>query len=289
MKGCFIICISLVMSITICKAQLLPKDNTVIVPADTSSSFSYQNAYAALLDSHIFLRNMPASVYYGINPKKSPNKSALFYAFALVLIWLGCIRSFYPRYFNALFKVFFNTSLKQSQLTEQLSQASVPALLCNILFFVSAAIFTAILAQYFYPYIGLAFGYLAAIFGLGLAISYTVKYLALQFLGWVMQQSAYTDAYIFIIFLINKVLAVFLLPISIMAYFGDSRLTFYMLMAGIILVGFLFLIRFLRSYANLQHKLSVSRFHFFLYIFCAEVLPIVLICKAVVVYLNKTT
>ena len=74
-----------------------------------------------------------------------------------------------------------------------------------------------------------------------------------------------------------------------MAYFGDSRLTFYMLMAGIILVGFLFLIRFLRSYANLQHKLSVSRFHFFLYIFCAEVLPIVLICKAVVVYLNKTT
>jgi hypothetical protein len=58
-------------------------------------------------------------------------------------------------------------------------------------------------------------------------------------------------------------------------------------MISLIFILLMTLLRFFRSYGFLQHKLNVSRFHFFLYIFALELLPLALIYKAVEVFIVK--
>ena len=56
---------------------------------------------------------------------------------------------------------------------------------------------------------------------------------------------------------------------------------------SLLLVGILFLLRFLRSYALLPNQLKVSGFHFILYIIGVEILPVLIVYKGLVVLLSK--
>jgi hypothetical protein len=53
---------------------------------------------------------------------------------------------------------------------------------------------------------------------------YFVKFLVLKFMGWVFSISRATDIYIFIVFLVNKMLGIFLLPFLIVITFSGPQL-----------------------------------------------------------------
>ena len=57
-----------------------------------------------------------------------------------------------------------------------------------------------------------------------LAAIYLVKFLVLKFIGWVFSISRATDIYIFIVFLVNKMLGIFLLPFLIVIIFSGPRM-----------------------------------------------------------------
>ena len=57
--------------------------------------------------------------------KKSPKHFFFFYILLGLGLFLGIARAVNTKYFNTLFRVFFNTSLRQSQLTDQLEQANL--------------------------------------------------------------------------------------------------------------------------------------------------------------------
>lgn len=200
---------------------------------------------------------------------------------------LALLRFFYSRYFDNLFRVFFNTSLRQSQLTDQLLQAKQVSLFYNLLFVITGGIYVYLLLVHFKLLhtsdIKLGLGMCI----LGLAVIYFFKFLILKFTGWITGYKEVVNTYLFIIFLINKILSVLLLPLVIIMAFSSVGLQVAAVYISFFIIGLLFLFRFLRSYGLLQHQIKVGRFHFFMYIIGIELLPLMLIYKALMILLNK--
>ena len=223
----------------------------------------------------------------GSNFKKRDNQEIIFYILLSLVAILGFLRFFYIQYFSNLFRVFFNSSLRQSQLTDQLLQAKLQSLFFNIIFFLSGGIFSYFLLQYF--------GWLPRgnsllsilICSIFTATVYFLKFLILKFTGWLTGYKEVTNIYIFIIFLINKILGIFLIPLIIIVAFSESFLIKMALILAILIIALMFLLRIFRSYGLLQHQLKISRIHFFMYIAGIEVLPVLLIYKGLVLLLSK--
>lgn len=242
------------------------------------------NNYNNLLDSNFIINSKSPAESLNSVPKAADNKQPFFYLIVFLFLVLGITRSLYSRYFNTLFRVFFNTSLRQNQLTDQLEQAKIPSLIFNIFFVTTAGLYSYFLLHYFYSNHEKLDWYVLFVCISAVAIAYLVKYLSLKFTGWVSNYGAETDKYIFIIFLLNKVIGIFLLPIISFMAFSTYQIASYAILISFIFIAILFIIRFFRSYSLLQNRLKISGFHFFLYIVALELLPIVLIYKAVIVY-----
>ena len=223
-----------------------------------------------------------------ISRKMSPRfDNTLFYAILGVFILLALLRSLYERYFNNLFRVFFNTSLRQSQLTDQLLQARQVSLFFNFLFVCAGGLYLCLLLRYY--------GHLrqdtvlvqAGTCALALAMLYFFKMIALRFTGWLTGFETAAGTYLFIIFLINKIMGILLLPFVVVIAFGAPVLQYPALLVSLMMIGLLLLLRFLRSYGLLRREIRVSRFHFLVYMAGVEVLPLFLIYKAAMIYFEK--
>jgi len=210
----------------------------------------------------------------------------MFYLIAGMLLVLAFFKYFYSRYFANLFRVFFNSSLRQSQLTDQLLQAKLPSLLFNIFFIISGGIYIYILLLH-YQVINNSEKWVMLISSIALlGLIYFVKYCTLKFTGWVTGLTEITNVYAFIVFLINKIIGIFLVPFIIILSFSDNTLVKIAVIISLMSVGIFILLRFFRSYGILQNQLKISRFHFFLYITGIELLPLLLIYKGLMVFLK---
>jgi hypothetical protein len=264
--------------------------DTIGIRADTIISTPPVTATSPLdklLAENKFLNHDARSVSQVERPRKKDNETEIFYLIAGLLFLFGIIKTVYGRYFSTLFRVFFNSSLRQSQLTDQLVQAKLPSLFFNIVFVLSGGLYVYLLLQRIsnesnsikWLYL---MGCVAAFI-----IVYFIKYFSVKFIGWVSGLNAEADTYIFIVFLINKIIGICLLPIIVVVAFADPIITNAVLVMSIVFIGVMLLFRFIRSFSLLQHKLKISRFHFLLYIFSLEILPLILIYKAVELFISK--
>jgi len=234
-----------------------------------------------------FLDTGTTPVSLSVDFRKGTNTDSLFYLIAGVVLLLACFRFFYNRYFTNLFRVFFNTSLRQSQLTDQLLQAKLPSLLFNLFFVISGGIYAYILLTH-YALIQddkrwLMIGASTAVIG----ITYLVKYSTLKFTGWITGLKDITNTYVFVIFLINKIIGIFLVPFIVILTFSDPVVIKIGVIVSLLCIGLFLLLRFFRSYGLLQNQLKISRFHFVLYIAGIEIIPLLLIYKGLMLYLSK--
>ena len=159
--------------------------------------------------------------------------------------------------------MFFNTSLKQSQLTDQLLQAKLPSLLYNILFVTVSGFYIYTLLNYY----GLKTNYhkviLIGLSILSVTIIYLCKYSTLKLTGWLTANIEVTNAYTFIIFFINKIIGIILIPLLIVISFAKPDIAYSAVISLLFIVGFMFLLRFFRSYGACYKKLKISRFTLF--------------------------
>lgn len=226
-------------------------------------------------------------VSFAVRYKSGRNNDYLFYLMVTLVLILAFFRYFYSRYFSNLFRVFFNTSLRQSQLTDQLLQAKLPSLLFNIFFIISGGIYVYLLLEH-YNLVGqgnvwvLIFSSVILLAGI-----YIVKYCTLKFTGWITGLKDATNIYIFIVFLINKIIGIFLVPFIIILSFSDVAIARVALLVSLMSIAIFLILRFFRTYGLLQNQLKISRFHFFLYITGVELLPLLLLYKGVMIYLSK--
>ena len=240
---------------------------------------NYNVLLKKLLADNKYLNSSAAPESILIIERKTQDKDVLFYAIFILLLLFGLLKMFYSRYLNNLFRVFFNTSLRQSQLTDQLLQAKLPSLFFNIFFLLTGGFYIYFLLNYL-GHIDVAndLQILLACIG-GLTGVYIVKYIVLKFTGWISGYKNAADTYIFIVFLINKIIAIALIPVIIIMAFSDMYLVKAVVLISYIIIFLMLILRFLRSYSILQNKIKVQRYHFFLYIIGIEILPLLLIYK----------
>lgn len=206
-------------------------------------------------------------------------KESLFYTVMGLLLLLAIARSGFPRYLADLFRLFFRANLRQRQAKEQLQQSPVPSLYMNVLYFGVGALFLYLVFQRF----GLGggwgfwplFGYTAA----GLAALYLGKFLVLRLVGWIFRVPAAAEAYVFIVFTANKILAMLLLPFVVLLAFTDGTLNQVALTLALTLAGGVFAYRYFVSYTTVQRQVRMPFFHFLLYLLAFEIVPLLLINK----------
>ena len=262
------------------------KDSSIKQPAINPTA-RYDSLVYDLLRENNLLNSSGKPVSLAVGLKKTKTKDSLFYLLTGVLLLLAFFRFFFTRYFTNLFRVFFNNSLRQNQLTDQLLQSKLPSLLFNLFFIISGGLFTYFVLKY-YHWINeqnrwAIMGSCISILG----VIYFLKFCILKFTGWVTGYKEETNTYIFIFFLINKIIGIFLVPFIILMAFANTAIVNVAVIIALVITGFLLLLRFFRSYGLLQNQLKVSRFHFFLYILGIEILPLLLIYKGLVFLLNK--
>jgi Domain of unknown function (DUF4271) len=222
---------------------------------------------------------LPIQILKEGDKKIFTGKEYLFYYLIFLLILFGLLRRAFAKYFYDLFRVFFKTTLKQRQTQEQLLQSSLASVLMNSFFILSAGLYVNFLLQYFQLVMSDNF-WLQYVYCAGaLAAIYSVKYIGLKITGWLFNVSNATDSYIFIVFIINKMLGIFLLPFLLLLAFANDPLYSSAMVISWIGISLLLIYRFILSYAALRKEVKLNSFHFILYILGFEVIPLLLIYK----------
>lgn len=259
--------------------------------ADTAKTIDSVKAVVAARPAFKLKNNLlnaeGAPVSLAVQLKKLRSSDAFFYLVAAMTLLLAFLRYFYTRYFSNLFRVFFNTSLRQNQITDQLLQAKLPSFLFNIFFVVSGGIYVYTLLAHYKLYEAnnkwMAICLSIALMGL----VYLIKYCTLKFTGWITGLEAEVNTYVFVVFLINKIVGIFLVPFIVILAFSETEIVRIAALISLMSIGIFLLLRFFRSYALIQNQLKISKFHFFLYIAGLEIMPLLLIYKGLMIYLTK--
>jgi hypothetical protein len=266
----------------------------VTVVADTISKIPWQYASWGINDSiPLSTQVLQRHPYFGFGSqpvivhswfKDFKGKEIMFYALIGLLLAFAFLRQAFPKYFNDLFRLLFRTTLKQKQIREQLMQTPLPSLVLNIFYVVSAGLYVNIMIHHFdiAPISNYWLLYLYCM--LGLTVVYLVKFFGLKVAGWLFNVSHVTDTYIFVVFLINKVIGIFLLPFLFLLSFMQGipyTITLVISWCGL---GVLFIYRFLLTYASVRNQVRFNPFHFFLYLCAFEIAPLLLIYKALLFF-----
>lgn len=213
-------------------------------------------------------------------------KEIYFYILAGIALLFGGFKKVFDKYYHDLLSLFLRTSLKRHQIRQQLMQDSLPSLLLNIFYVITAAFYVSLLFKDLNIAPAFSFWKLYLYSFVGIACIYMGKYFILRSVGWMFQMKPLTDAYIFIIFLINKIIGIFLLPVIIMVALGSIELKTAVWTISWIVIAGLLLYRFIKAFGFVRKETYIRIFHFILYLFGFEILPIIVIYKAVSVFLH---
>lgn len=231
-----------------------------------------QNPYLPLNQPPVFML---------VDYKDKKSKDALFYTVLFLVFMLGFIKNVFPKYFQNLFRLFFQTSLRQKQTKDQLEQDGQASLLINLFFLLSAGLFITLMIQH-YRWLDMPYWILYAYSTAVLAIIYFGKYLFVSFAGWVFNNSQSASSYLFLVAVVNRIMGVVLLPLIVIMAFAEAPIAIIALTISFGVVTLLFFYRYIVSFGILRSELQVNPFHFFLYLCAVEILPMALIYKLLV-------
>lgn len=211
--------------------------------------------------------------------KEFKGKESLFYVIAGLLLLFALFRQAFSKYLIDLSRVFFRTTLNQRQLREQLLQTPLPSLLLNLFFIIIGGLYINFVLQHFKLTTTDNFWLLFFYCTLSLGAIYLVKFLGLKVSGWLFSMPETMESYIFIVFIVNKVIAIFLLPFLVLLAFTTGTIYEIAFTLSWLGISMLMLYRFILSYGAVRNQVKVNLFHFFLYLCAFEIVPLLLIYK----------
>lgn len=257
-------------------------------PLKDYKQYFAQKKNAFKLYNQLVAKSNDSALIFRIEQRFSlPDKDFLFYSILGLLFLFAFVHNIYPQYFPKLFSQFNQSSLRMLQNREQLLQNSLASLLMNIGFILSFSLMATLLifSRHLLP---LSFweGYLyIALFFTSL---YLGKYLFLLLAGYTFNSMELIQTYVFVIFMINKVLGILLVPFILILAFAKPQFYPIAIVGGAVLSVLLILYRYLFSLTTVRNKLHISSFHFFLYLCAFEIVPILILYKLVVQYFGGT-
>lgn len=230
------------------------------------------------------LMDKQAQLIYKIEQRFAlPDKDFLFYGILILIFLYGFVNYIFPTYFIKLFKQFTQSSLRMIQYREQLLQNSLGSLIINICFILSFSFISTLLI--FNRHL-LALSFWEVFFNINLffIFLYVGKYTCLQIAGYVFNAKELVNTYIFVVFMINKVLGILLVPFILLLAFSKPDFYPFVIWGSGFIALLLILYRYLFSLTSVRNKLHISSFHFFLYLCAFEILPLALLYKFIVQY-----
>lgn len=278
-------------SVSIIDSNLFKKDSAIVQPTSDSVSkkpIGTDTLWQAVSDMPLQKQILERHPYFNFNAKavslrsdrkEFKGKELLFYVIIALVIIFALLKLAFAKYFTDLFRVFFRTTLKQRQIKEQLMQTPLPSLMFNGFFVASAGLYANLLLHYF-DFIPINNFWLLYLYCcIGLSIIYLVKFVGLIICGWLFNMKKAADSYIFIVFIINKVIGISLLPFLALLGFTDGVMYSVALVLSWCCVGGLLLYRFILGFAAIRNEVRFNLFHFFLYLCAFEIAPLLLIYK----------
>ena len=223
-----------------------------------------------------------------INKRDFKSKEGLFYVLISLLLLFAVFNRLFPKYFNDLYRLFFRTTLNQLQIREQMIQTPLPSLLLNVFFVITCGFYLVLLFVHYKLDPAGNFWLLFFYCSLSISVIYLVKFLGLKISGWLYSAREAADAYIFTVFVINKMAGIFLLPLLILLAFTSGTLYSISLIISFCGLGALLVYRCLLAYSAIRKQISINPFHFIIYLFAFEIVPLLLIYKVLLVILNRT-
>ncbi len=258
--------------IAVDSSKLQARDSVRLEKKDTTLVFFYHLNSEIPLDGNIFFRVE--------EPFEPAGKDHMVYILGGMLLGLGIIRVGFSKYYSDMVRIFTHTTFRQMSIRERLVQNWLASLLMNLFFCASAGLFLYQLAMHknWLPPGGVWWQQLAFCVGFVAAI-YLGKFITLKLSGWLFDLGDISDTYTFMVFHINKVIGVILLPATIALALGATNLQQVAEAASLMVLAFLFLYRYILAFPLLRQRVKVIPFHFFLY-FCAfEIIPVLVIYK----------
>lgn len=218
------------------------------------------------------------------SPHVWQSKTADFYLLLSLCLLLGLIRYMDTRYFGNLWRAFLNPTLSNRQLKDQLQSAGLPNFLMNVFFAFAGGAYMYYVVKFFTPHTSgiIPSSILILMLIAGTGLIYVSKYMAVRFSGWAFRVEGITEHYLFNVFLINKVLAVALIPFVIVLAFADRNWAQQAIIISFVAAGILLLNRYFRSWQVFGSFFQFSKFHFFMYLCASELLPLAVLMKLLV-------
>jgi hypothetical protein len=94
------------------------------------------------------------------------------------------------------------------------------------------------------------------------------------------------DSYIFIVFIVNKMAGLYLLPFLILLSFTEGEPYHIFLILSWVGILMLLIYRFILTFGAVHNQIKVNLFHFFLYLCAFEIAPVLLIYKLLLYFFN---
>lgn len=254
---------------------------------EIADSATLENGTKYLADSLLQSHPMMSTTFVFSDielPHQMKPQTADFYLLLFLCLILGMIRFMDTRYFLNLWRAFWNPTLSNRQLKDQLQGAGLPNLLMNFFFAVAVGAYCYYVVKFFTPHHSgvIPPSVLLIMLIMGTGLIYLIKYAAVRFSGWAFRVEGITEHYIFNVFLINKVLGVALIPFIIVMAFADHQWAQQAIVLSFIAGGILLLNRYIRSWQVFGSFFQYSKFHFFMYLCASELLPLAVLMKLLV-------
>ncbi|HTN46981.1 MAG TPA: DUF4271 domain-containing protein [Flavipsychrobacter sp.] len=262
------------------KVNVAQYDSVAIPVNEVNVRRATQHQLDSIYKSAVFYQSKNPE-FGAARPKVFINRTLDFYFLLGLLLFLGFIRFVDPRYLSELREAYFNTGLSSRSVKDKLEGATLSNVLMNIFFSLTFAAYAFYIIRNFASveqqkvisplWILLLVG--------GVVIIYTVKYFVIRFSGWAFSMQTITEHYLFNVFLVNKVLAIVLLPFVIIMAFPSPMWSFPALLISLIIALASFVSRYIRSWKVLGSFFQFSKFHFFTYLCASEILPLAVLMK----------
>lgn len=228
------------------------------------------------------IKNFPSlqkkAVFQLSDERKTRDSDWLFYTMLAVVLWLALVKIGFRKYFNDMFRLQFVYFFKNKQISEQLIQHRIPALLFNILFcFAIGALLAVLCAR-----AGVIKVDFAELFWLSIALVaavYVVKYISIKLLAFVFGLNEVASQYLFLVFQLAKTTGILLLPALFFVIWSDSQISLWFTVISVSIVGLSFVLRHIVFVSSASKQLRVRPVHFFIYFCALEIAPVLVIGK----------
>jgi hypothetical protein len=270
-------------------------DSAKILLADSLAKQAIENekkkrieVFQTILRRHPLLPFDERPVQSNLYLRPQTDNEFLFYFLVGFVFYFACIKLFFGKYLDNLAALFFRATMRHQQIREQLLQTPLPSLLLNVLFVISGGFYLSLLARYYgftlFGNLWITFLY-AVIF---VSAIYVGKFIALKLTGWIFNITSATDTYIFIVFLVNKMIGIFLLPLIILMSFSNQSILPVLIPLSYVMLILFLCYRFVNAFRPIRTEIKVNRFHFFIYLCAFEIAPLLLICKVLLAYVERS-